>query len=223
MSDTNIDVNAVVGGEPPATEPKAPETEPEKTPEEAPKLTQAQVDEIVAKRLEQYSRKQFGGEGAEVKAKLSKLAELEAAEEKRARERMSERERLEADIQRERASREKAEELLAEIQFGDRITQVAREANVQNIEYAKYLVEKAIDGLGDDAGEIDLASVFTEALTNPSHRAGLGIPIEQEVGATTTTQDPAKAPPKPAGDQKINAKNMTSEEWLAYKKSKGWR
>ncbi|MEK5109846.1 scaffolding protein [Cytobacillus sp. FSL K6-0129] len=131
------------------------ETSSEKT------FTQADIDKIIADRLEREKKKQ-----AETAEKLKKLEEYEKAEEERRKAEMSEAERLKADKEEAAKKAEEAEEKAKQAQekanqriINTEIKSIARSLNANDLNDVLALLDKStleVDEEGNVSG-VDLA------------------------------------------------------------------
>lgn len=127
--------------------------EPENKPKESEKLfTQAELDEIIAKRLERERKKQ-----ADLAEKLKRLEELEKAEEERRKAEMSEAERLK--VEKEEAEKraaelaeqaKKAEEAAKQRIINTEIRSVARALNANDPNDVLALLDKSNIEIDED-------------------------------------------------------------------------
>jgi hypothetical protein len=100
---------------------------------------------------------------------------------------------------------------------------VLHSKGVKNAEYARFIVDKA---RRDSGGTIDVSAVITEALGDPLTRAALGIvdettPVQTLANTSTAPAGTAPKPPMSGGGNTPvkSAKNMTPQEWTAYKRA----
>ncbi|MFS0562615.1 phage scaffolding protein [Terribacillus sp. 179-K 1B1 HS] len=146
--------------------------EPEKIPDETNQagktFTQAELDEIIAKRLEREK-----GKKKELEDKLAKLAEYEKAEEERRKAEMSEVERLQAEYEEaqkklqeyeesSKQAKEQAEKRIIETE----IKSIARSLNANDPDDVLALIDRSnitIDENGNVTGVNEVLSAFKEA------------------------------------------------------------
>lgn len=143
--------------------------ESEKTPEKKEKtFTQAELDEILAKRLKREKEKQ-----AETDARLKRLEELEKAEDERKKAAMSEAERLKAEkeeaekkaLEKEEAAK-KAQESANQRIINTEIKSIARSLNANDSSDVLALLDKTgveIDDNGDVKGVEEAVKALKEA------------------------------------------------------------
>ncbi|MCY8347603.1 phage scaffolding protein [Bacillus haynesii] len=147
--------------------------EPEPTPTEQPQgtektFTQAELDEILNKRLEREKKKQ-----AELEEKAKRLTELEKAEEERKKAEMSEAERLRAEKEEaakkaEEASEKakKAEESANQRIINTELRAIARSLNANDPNQVLALLDKSavqIDEDGNVIGAEEVVAAFKES------------------------------------------------------------
>jgi hypothetical protein len=128
-------------------------------------FTQAELDAIIEKRLKREKEKQV-----ETEAKLKRLAELEADEEKRRKEAMSEAERLKAE--KDEADRKaveaaenakKAQETANQRITNTEIRSIARSLNANNADDVLAFIDKSTVTI-DDEGNVKGADEAVKAL-----------------------------------------------------------
>lgn len=158
----------------------------------------------------------------EAKAAKERLAAFEKAEADRAAAQLSEQEKLQKAIDEERAARAAAETALATEREAASILKAAHARGIANVDFATYLVEKA----KKSGGDVDIEKVLSDAVGDPSTRAALGLPAEPGAPApapkpTTTPTVPGTAPKPPTGNGAPgkSAKDMTDDEWRAFKRA----
>lgn len=115
-------------------------------------FTQADIDKIIADRLEREKKKQ-----AETVEKLKKLEEYEKAEEERKKAEMSEAERLKADKEESEKKAEEAEEKAKQAQekanqriVNTEIKSIARSLNANDLNDVLALLDKSTIEVDDD-------------------------------------------------------------------------
>ncbi len=186
--------------------------------------TQAAFNERMQRATRAELRAEFGTDDpAEIKKKLKKAEELEAAEAERARKQLTEEQRLQSDLNAANARATAAEEERNQVKFEAHVSRVCARLSIPNIDYALYEVARVSDKL--PAGqELDVEAHLKGLLEKPVFKAALGITEAPTVVQTgvTTTPDPSQSPPAPAhpggvaGPTGIDASKMTKEQFKTH-------
>lgn len=175
------------------------ETSSEKT------FTQADIDKIIADRLEREKKKQ-----AETAEKLKKLEEYEKAEEERRKAEMSEAERLKADKEEAAKKAEEAEEKAKQAQekanqriINTEIKSIARSLNANDLNDVLALLDKSTLEVDED-GNVSGVDLAVQALKEAKPWM-----FKQAIGADAAGgSNPAKNP----SINEITAKEKELEE-----------
>lgn len=185
-----------------------------------------------AERLARHHRTQlreaFGTEDpAEVKAKLERLAAMEAEAEASKRAQLSEIERMRLEAQEATTRAAALQEELDARAFEARVSAAAAKAGVRNVDYAMFEVIRHTERL-PDGQSLDLEQFLTERLADPMSRAAFGVaeavtPVP--TGATTTPLGTPPLPPPPGGATGAppDAFGMDGRAWAARKSALGLR
>lgn len=159
----SADLGGEGGGDNPAQDEQSTAGEPANNTEKT--FTQADIDKIIADRLEREKKKQ-----AETVEKLKKLEEYEKAEEERKKAEMSEAERLKADKEEAAKKAEEAEEKakLAQEKANQRIVNteiksIARSLNANDLNDVLALLDKSTIEV-DDEGNVKGVDEAVQAL-----------------------------------------------------------
>lgn len=171
-------------------EPSNPE---DTAPPEPPKtFTQAELDDIVAKRLDR-ERKKFG----DYDDLKTKLAELQAAEDERKRSRMTELDRFKTDLEKEQAAKQTLESELTTLRESvkqERIRNAfitaAQAANIAYIDDAWSLADKSGIDVGDDGKVVGIDALIASLIDSKPFL------VAQNPTKPKTIGDPTDTPPK---------------------------
>ncbi len=149
-------------GDPEPTEPTEPLSDPPKT------FTQAELDDVIAKRIER-ERKKYG-DYDDIK---SKLAELQAAEDEKKRTELTEIERFKADLEKEQGAKQTLESELTTLResvkqerIRNAFISAATTAKIAYIDDAWSLADKSGISVGDDgnvAGVDEVVKALVES------------------------------------------------------------
>ncbi|MBG9736579.1 hypothetical protein [Paenibacillus alvei] len=183
----NLQLFAEEDPEPTPQDPSAdPTPEPEKT------FTQAELDDIVAKRLER-ERKKYG----DYEDLKTKLTELQTAEDERKRGELTEIERYKADLEKEQASKQTLESELTTLRESvkqERIRNAfitaAQSANIAYIDDAWSLADKSEINVGDDGKVVGIDALIASLVESKPFL------VAQNPTKPKTIGDPTDAPPK---------------------------
>ncbi|MFL1672191.1 phage scaffolding protein [Paenibacillus dendritiformis] len=178
------------GTEPEPT-PQDPPVEP--TPEPEKTFTQAELDDIVAKRLER-ERKKYG----DYEDLKSKLTEYEREREEKQRAEMTEIERFKSDLEKEQAAKQSLESELTTLRESvkqERIRNAfitaAQAANIAYIDDAWALTDRSGVSVGDDGNIVGIDAVIASLVeTKP-------FLVSQNPTKPKTIGDPSGTPPSP--------------------------
>ena len=152
-------------------------------------LTSEQLDERLGRAKGAYMREQFGtNDPEEVKSRLARLQEMEAAEAEREREAMSAQEKLQQDLKLAQEERIAAQEERDAIAFESHVKGECAKLGIKNVDFAMWEVARAAEGMGE--GEQLDAQEHLKGLTeSEQYKAALGIEaakvVTQAAGATT--------------------------------------
>jgi len=186
-------------------------------------------DEALKDRLDRHARSILSSSlgvktPEEAKAMREKLTTLEKQEEERKLAAVTEQEKLTKLLEGERQQREALAFELEKERETNKLMQVANAKGVKNLEYAQFLVDRA----KRDGQAVDIDRVVSDALGDPLTRAALGIvdektPAPPTPANTSPQNNPAPKPPTAGGGTggPKSAKEMTAQEWQAYKRGVG--
>lgn len=176
--------------------------------------TQAAFNDRIARATRAELREQFGTDDpAEIKKRLKRAEDLEAAEQERARATMTAQQKAETDLAAEKAARESAESDARQARFESHVNKICARLTIPNVDYAMYLVAQEAERT--PAGQSVDAEVFLrERLSKPEYKAAFGITesTTQVPAPVTTAPVPGQPPPPPAppgGGGAPNADVMT--------------
>lgn len=183
----NLQLFAEEDPEPTPQDPSAdPTPEPEKT------FTQAELDDIVTKRLER-ERKKF----TDYDDLKSKLAEYEHEREEKQRAEMTEIERFKADLEKEQAAKQTLESELTTLRESvkqERIRNAfitaAQAANIAYIDDAWSLADKSEINVGDDGKVVGIDALIASLVESKPFL------VAQNPTKPKTIGDPTDVPPK---------------------------
>lgn len=218
-------------GTPPAapTPPAPPAGTPPATPPTDAPFAVFHTAEQFNERLARETRKQIAEltgtkDADELKTRLAKAAELEAAEEKRKKDAMSEIERANAIAAENEAKAKAAQSRAEELQREKDDTVAMLKLGVGNEAYARWLLAQERSKHPAESGPFDAEKALAELLKKPEHVAALkpGAPPKPTGANTDTTPGRDNAPPAtPPPEGGVDAKTMTPEAWEAHKRSLG--
>jgi len=159
----------------------------------------------------------------EVKQRLNRLKELEAAEEQRRQAELTETQRLQADVDKERQRAEAAERRLQESQFQTQVTQECARLGIKNVKYALFEVQTARGALPEaERASLDPARHLEGLLAKPEYKGAFGIESAPTVIPVPVNTSPAPGAPPPAPPQPgapppaVDAMTMSGPEFKAH-------
>jgi len=187
-------------GDPEPT-PQDPPADP--TPEPAKTFTQAELDDIVAKRLDR-ERKKYG----DYDDLKTKLTELQAAEDERKRGELTEIERYKADLEKEQTSKQTLESELSTLRESvkqERIRNAfitaATAANIAYVDDAWSLADRSGVSVGDDGNVVGIDAVIASLVESKPFLV-----------ATNTTKPKTIGDPPPTIDEKARTLEAQLED-----------
>jgi hypothetical protein len=187
------------------------------------KLTTKQLNARLERSRSSALKEVWGTDNVdEIRAKQTRLKELEDQEEATKRAQMTEIERHKADAAAAKAAQAAAEEQLAEVRFAGIVSDNCAKLGITNLNYAKYLAASRADAL-PEGQQLDVEQFLKEQLDDPQVKAALGLSAPVKVIDKPVDTSPAggkpPAPPPPAGGVPAGGKavkDMTQSEFQAH-------
>lgn len=164
--------------------------------------TQAAFNERMQRATRAELREQFGTDDpVEIKKKLKRAEELEAAETERARLQMTAQQKVEADLAAEKGKREAAEEDAKQARFESHVNKICARLTIPNVDYAMYLVAQEAER-APAGSQVDAEAFLKERLAKPEYKAAFGIAETTSVVPVPVSSSPntpiSPPPPPPA-------------------------
>ncbi len=188
--------------------------------------TQDQFTERVQREARSLMRTQLGVEPEEAAANLTRLKELEAAQQERDRANMTELERLRTDLAAANARADEAAAERDEVRFRGHVAGIAAKMGIRNVDYAIFVAAGAAEAL-PDGQQLDVEQHFTGLLEQANYKGAFGIeaapvPVPVPVTSAPAPGAPPAAPPVPGAEPpKKDAMSMSSEEFRTHKATLG--
>jgi len=175
----------------PTDDPQNPPAEPTDPPKT---FTQAELDDVIAKRIER-ERKKYG-DYDDIKAKL---AELQSAEDERKRGELTEVERIKADLERESGAKQTLESELSSLResvkqerIRNAFISAATTAKIAYIDDAWALADKAGISVGDDGNVTGVDDVIKALVESKPFLVELKPTQPRTIGGATDNPPPAQ-------------------------------